>query len=188
MSVCPDSLPMGSFGAPSTGAWFSCLDYVLIRRSSRNPFLVPPSSGLEDPRGPRHCLWSQHADRTIPRTPLSPSGPSWVTPHHLGGPQGGDPNVGGPRPPLRAPSVAPLDPFLSPRLGTEIDTTSGATFGSTPLRPQSGRGAPEPVNYRVNSMSAISLLGPSGDAPGTLLESQPAHPGALLGPMVGIKF
>ena len=99
MSVCPDSLPMGSFGAPSTGAWFSCLDYVLIRRSSRNPFLVPPSSGLEDPRGPRHCLWSQHADRTIPRTPLSPSGPSWVTPHHLGGPQGGEPQCRGSAPP-----------------------------------------------------------------------------------------
>ena len=152
------------------------------------PGFLRTSSRLEDPRFPRHCLYGVNMLIKPPPEPtLSPSGPYWVTPHHLGGPQGGvDPNVEGLRPPLRAPSVAPLGSFWSPRIGTEIGTASGASFESTPRRPWTGRGAPEQVNYRVNSMSSISLLVSSGGAPRPLLESQLPPLGTLLGPLDGL--
>ena len=82
-------------------------------------------------------------------------------------------------PPLGAPSGSQKDPFFSPRFGTGIRTASRASFATTPRRPRAGRGAPEQVNYRVNSMSTISLPGRSGVAPGPLLESQPAPLGSL---------
>ena len=55
-------------------------------------------------------------------------------------------------------SGARPDPFSPPQFWIEIGTASGASFGSTQRRPRSSRGAPEPVNYRVKSMSTISLL------------------------------
>ena len=106
---------------------------------------------------------------SLPRFPLIPKE----------APRGGGPQCRGVRPPLRDPSGAPPDPFLSPRFGTGIGTASGTSCGSTPLRHRTGRGAPEQVNYRVNSMSTIPLLGRSVDAPGPLLESQPAPLGAI---------
>ena len=74
--------------------------------------------------------------------------------------------------------------ILSHRFGTEIRTASRASFGSTPRRPRTGRGAPEQVNYKVNPTSTISLQAGARDAPRPLLESQPVPPRALCRPIL----
>ena len=111
-----------------------------------------------------------------------------LQPGDSGGPPGGvHPNVGGYPAPFRAPFGTPLGNMWALLFGSRNRSASGASFGSTPRRPLTARGAPEQVNYRVNSMSPIFLPVRSKDAPEPLLESQPAPLGALIRVAVRLK-
>jgi len=116
-------------------------------------------------------MWPIRPENAVRILPEPSKGPRRAPRAHLVGQGGGTP--------LRAPSRAPRDPFLSPRFGTGIGTASAACFGSTQLRHRTGRGAPEHVNMGVNSMSTVSLLGRSRVTHGPFLDSQLAPPRAL---------
>ena len=90
-------------------------------------------------------------------------------------------------PPFWIPERPPLEALFASLAVSKIGTASRVSFGSTPLRHQTSQGAPEQVNYRVNSMSTISLWVRSGNAPGPLLDSQQAPQGTLFRSLAKLK-